>query len=132
MGVDTTLTGVPGFDKLELVKTGSYNMTRLASVDHTFTPIYHGLGFRPIAIVSFNTPVAPFTDAATYSIPAPHSFFFLTGANSGKLRFSWYYTIDSQYLYLDIDVCDLSIYYTQDFDTKWKYYLYRPRGAEIT
>lgn len=50
MGVDTSLTGLPTFDHLEIIKTGTGIIPAVGAFDHSELHITHNLGFKPIVI----------------------------------------------------------------------------------
>lgn len=115
MGVDIQLTGVPDFDKLEIVKTGKVTTTfGVSGVHQLIHP--HNLGYRPLLLIywvneddTFYTPL-PIAPAQTVD----------TGANRVYFLQWAYAEVDDTNIYISL-ANSLSVGPTMSF----RYYLLR-------
>lgn len=121
MGVDSNLTGVPTFDTLEIVKTGSLSVTHTAGTTGASTTIQHDLGYLPIALVAY--------DAGDDTITlVPDLISILSGSDAGKVEYATRVAVDSTSLTVSIETPNLpagSAFYNTDFTYPFKYYLLR-------
>lgn len=120
MGVDTALKGVPQFDQLQLVKTGTTTIT-MAANDETSLAVPHNLGYTPIATVyaSYNQVGSIVFMLPTYAVVAPT-------VEASSITFTdWadYYTDSSSLI--------IALFNSSDFSRNLyiKYYLYRQMGS---
>lgn len=82
---DQALQGVPNFDKLEVIKTGTTTIVSSASAGTYTAGVTIPAGFTPIVIASVAT--------STFSTPIPYTQpCTISGAGDGKIcqNFRWY------------------------------------------
>lgn len=118
MGVDTILTGVPQFDTLEIVKTGTLTLAKGASVDSQDTTFNHNLGYVPIVIAMY--------DNGTNTYTLPYLSIDLAGADGGQvsLMIGGAYATDTQ-IGFTVTTPDNSGSYSQSLTFPVRYYLLR-------
>lgn len=96
MGVDTNLTGVPQFDQLEIIKSGSYaaDLTAIPINSSGTSTIAHNLGYVPHAIVYLTIP------GSDGKIPMPYIAF---SDATGLMIWQFSYTLDKTNLYVTFE-----------------------------
>lgn len=92
MGLDTTLTSAPNFDKLEVVATGTFTMPLVLATGVAYTHA-HNLGYKPIAFV--------FMDDGTYSLPLPQITEWDDSGTPIGINNYLYYITDNNNLYIN-------------------------------
>jgi len=118
MGVEQSLTGVPQFDNIEVVSSGTASIDTTAGTDNAAATIPHGFtGFVPIPMVAI------FQNGIYQPLPA------VTAFNSGANN-----TVGMQtYFYAATDSTNLYINFLAGFSANWgvftfKWYLLRIRS----
>lgn len=93
MGLDTTLTSAPNFSDLEIVKTGTAEVSAVGGTITTET-IPHNLGYVPVAFVSLGD--------GTYSFPLPTATTYGVDVPNIVTTFAvyWFHGVDETNLYI--------------------------------
>lgn len=123
MGVDSSLTGVPQFDKLEIIQSGSARLNKGASTLDATVVVTHNLGYVPIALVSY----ADVDIESLENFNMPYVFLWSSGANAGKVGAALYYAVSPTTISFSVRAPDYAgnDYYTLAIDFDFKYYLLR-------
>lgn len=89
MGIDSRLTGIPDFDKLEVVRSGITDVHTWPAGGGEGIQIEHGLNFAPtplvFSIVTDGTNILNVTPLPTFGIA------ITDGGGGGVTFFSWFY-----------------------------------------
>lgn len=112
MGVDTSLTGVPDFDKIEVIKQGTATMPAIgAGTFNSSITIPHGLGYPPTALVYLYSE----TDQQHLMLP-------WTSLGSTGQGWAFIPSTDSTNLYIDYQAINQSAAFPE---IKFKWFLIR-------
>lgn len=112
---DINLTGVPQFDKIEVIKTDKHTATFFAD-DSSFTTIPHNLGFVPIALVYLTDEDETLFDP----LPVALATNIDTTNNVVNSQVTLFYAVDSTNLYIN---CNNALPTTPE--VFFRYYLLR-------
>lgn len=104
MGVDQSLTGVPQFDNLEIIKVMKQALNKPANTEQVGVYVEHGLGYVPIIEGHLFNPT---TDGTSYSMPLPAIFMQYglagaPGADNGKVELVARVTADINTIFFEI------------------------------
>lgn len=117
MGVESVLTGIPEFDNIEVVKTGTTTLSRNAGTRTQTQTVAHNLGYRPAVLAFLDI------DGVFYPIPFldvnPNS-----GSEDGYVREKVELYVDSTNIVFTVEGYR-SFYADSSFSSTIRYYLLR-------
>lgn len=129
MGVDISLTGIPDFDKLEVVKSGVFTLTLPAGNYYAEGRVAHNLGYFPISMVYAKIPYfsSILTSDTVFSFTTPFSYL----NSDGFAMLNFYSTVTGTGIDFNIQVTNPATggsFYGIQFVVPFQYYLMRRVG----